>query len=200
MHWADLILVLVKDSSRDAPMGRLLLCSSGRKSMNRLVYVLFLSLILVWPACAQSSKLGFVDGDKLFDEYPAAQDASKKISDAQEALKKEITESERIFTEFEKQKKSEAEKATKQKELQAKIDLKANDTKKLIETLSVKIEDDIMQTIKKVAAEKGLDVILDKRAVLLGGQDITDIVSVELRKKSIANQLTLPGVKPAVKK
>jgi len=168
--------------------------------MNRLVYVLFLSLILVWPVSAQTNKMGYVDGDKLFDEYPAAQDASKKISDAQDALKKEITESERIFTEFEKQKKSEAEKATKQKELQAKIDLKANDTKKLIETLSVKIEDDIIQSIKKVAAEKGLDIILDKRAVLLGGQDITDIVSVELKKKSIANQLTLPGVKPAVKK
>ena len=99
MHWADLILVLVKDSSRDASAGRLLLYLSGRKSMNRLIYVLFLSLILVWPACAQSSKLGFVDGDKLFDEYPAAQDASKKISDAQDALKKEIAESERIFTE-----------------------------------------------------------------------------------------------------
>ena len=57
-----------------------------------------------------------------------------------------------------------------------------------------------MQSIKKVAAEKGLDVVLDKRAVLLGGQDITDVVSVELKKKSIANQLTLPGMKPAVKK
>ncbi len=168
--------------------------------MNRFIYVLCLSMLMMWPANAQTTKIGFVDGDKIFDEYPAAQDASKKISDAQELLKKEIVESEKIFTEFEKQKKSEAEKATKQKELQNKIDNKANETKKLIETLSGKIEDDIMQTVKKIAAEKGIETVLDKRAVLIGGVDITDAVSIELKKKALLNQITLPGIKPPVKK
>lgn len=162
--------------------------------MIRFIYILLISLFMVGPVNAQVGKIGVVDGEKLFDEYPGAQDASKKIADIQESLRKEIADSEKIYTEFEKQKKSEAEKATKQKELQAKIDTKASEAKKTIESLSVKIEDDILASIKKIAAEKGLEVVLDKRAVLVGAVDITDAVAVELKKKPLANQVTLPSI------
>lgn len=162
--------------------------------MIRFIYILLVSLLVMGPVSAQTGKIGVVDGEKLFDEYPGAQDASKKIADIQESLRKEISDSEKIYTEFEKQKKSEAEKATKQKELQAKIDAKASEAKKTIENLSVKIEDDILASIKKIAAEKGLEVVLDKRAVLVGAVDITDAVAVELKKKPLANQVTLPSI------
>ena len=152
--------------------------------MHRIIIVLLLLAFSFWPAYAQtSSKVGVVDGEKLFDEYPSAQEATKKIADAQDELKREITESENVYTEFEKQKKSEAEKLTKQKELQTKIDAKAQSTKKMIESLSSKIEDEILQAIKKIAGEKGLEVVFDKRAVLTGGVDITQAVSSELKKK-----------------
>ena len=161
--------------------------------MYRILLLVFALCISFWPvnSFAQgNTKFGVVDGEKLFDEYPAAQDATKKISDAQDDLREAITESEKIYGEFEKQKKSEAEKLTKQKELQAKIDLKAKDTKKMIENLSSKIEQDILQSIKAVAGEKGLDVVFDKRAVLYGGTDLTQPVLELLRKKvPIANQM-----------
>ena len=157
--------------------------------------ILFLLLIFTLsysgPAFAQSemksiksSKIGVVDGEKLFDEYPGAQEATKKISNAQDELKQEIAESEKIYTEFEKQKKSEAEKLTKQKELQAKIDSKAQSTRKMIEALSAKIEDEILVTIKQIANDRGLDVVFDKKAVLFGGSDITGGVLEKLKKKS----------------
>ena len=153
--------------------------------MYRITLVLLMLAFSFWPAYAQSSvKVGVVDGEKLFDEYPGAQEASKKIADAQDELKKEIAETEKIYTEFEKQKKSEAEKLTKQKELQSKIDAKAQETKKMIESLSSKIEDDILQTIKKIAAERTLDIVFDKRAVLVGGVDITQSVTDLLKKKA----------------
>ena len=159
--------------------------------MKRFLFPLFLLAILIWPLSAQStSKVGIVDGEKLFDEYPSAQDATKKISDAQDELKNVISDSEKIFEEFEKQKKSEAEKLTKQKELQAKIDIKAKDTRKMIESLSAKIEQDIVQAIRTIALEKGLDVVFDKRAVLYGGVDITQPVTDSLKKRvPIANQV-----------
>ncbi len=157
-----------------------------------LLLVLALSMSL-WPAHSYaqgSAKIGVVDGEKIFDEYPAAQEATKKIADAQDDLREAITESEKIYEEFEKQKKSEAEKLTKQRELQAKIDLKAKDTKKMIEGLSAKIEQDILQAIKSVAGEKGLEVVFDKRAVLHGGTDLTQQVLDILKKKvPIANHL-----------
>lgn len=164
-------------------------------------FVLVLLTSSFWPALAESdtktlkaSKVGVVDGEKLFDEYPEAQEATKKIAGAQDDLKNEITESEKIYTEFSKQKKSEAEKLTKQKELQSKIDAKAQDTRKMIESLSGKIEQDIVSAIKTIAGEKGIDVVFDKRAVLYGGSDITDVVSDYLKKKvPIADK----NVKPA---
>ena len=161
--------------------------------MYRILLLVVVLSIGFWPVASYAqanSKIGVVDGEKLFDEYPNAQEATKKIADAQDDLKEAITESEKIYSEFEKQKKSEAEKLTKQKELQAKIDLKAKDTKKMIEGLSSKIEQDILQSIKAVAGEKGLDIVFDKRAVLYGGADLTQPVLDLLKKKvPIANQL-----------
>ena len=160
--------------------------------MYRILLLVVVLGISFWPVNSYAqgnSKIGVVDGEKLFDEYPNAQEATKKIADAQDELKESITESEKIYGEFEKQKKSEAEKLTKQKELQAKIDLKAKETKKMIENLSSKIEQDILQSIKAVAGEKALDIVFDKRAVLHGGVDLTQPVLELLKKKvPIANQ------------
>lgn len=152
--------------------------------MGRIIFLLLILVFTFWPSYGQgSSKVGVVDGEKLFDEYPNAQEASKKIADAQDELRNAISESEKIYTEFEKQKKSEAEKLTKQKELQAKIDTKAQETKKMVEAISAKIEDEILQAIRKIAFERGLDVVFDKRAVLTGGVDVTQAVSEQLKKK-----------------
>ena len=73
-----------------------------------------------------------------------------------------------------------------QKELQAKIDVKAQSTKKMVEALSNKIEADILEAVKKIASEKGVEVVFDKRAVLVGGLDITESVTDYLKKKTIA--------------
>ena len=74
--------------------------------MQSLLVVVLLVFISFWPAYGQtSSKIGIVDGEKLFDLYPGVQDAQKKIADAQDDLKNAIEESEKVFTEFEKQKK-----------------------------------------------------------------------------------------------
>ena len=152
--------------------------------MQSLLTVILLVFISFWPAYGQtSSKIGIVDGEKLFDLYPGVQDAQKKIADAQDDLKNAIEESEKVFTEFEKQKKSEAEKLTKKRELQEKIDTKADDTRKMVESVSVKIEKDITDAIKKIAQEKGLEVVFDKRAVLVGGSDVTDAVAEILKRK-----------------
>ena len=152
--------------------------------MYRLLLPL-LFVICLWPIHALAeTKIGLVDGDKLFDEYQSAQDATKKIADLQDELKELIDESERVYTEFEKQKKSEAEKLTKQKELQSKIDLKAKETKKAVETVSKNVEQEILQAIKLVALRKGLETVIDKRAVLYGGTDVTQTVLDELKKKA----------------
>ena len=150
--------------------------------MLKPIFTLLLVMLFAWPSYAENAKVGIVDGEKLFDSYSFAQEATKKIADAQDELRNAIADSEKAYSDFEKQKKSEAEKLTKKKELQNKIDIKAQETRKMIETISTKIEDDIVQAIKKVSQEKGIEVVFDKRAVLFGGSDITDAVSETLKK------------------
>lgn len=152
--------------------------------MSRFIAFLMFIILLFWPSYSFGAvKVGIVDGEKLFDEYPAAQDASKKISDAQDNLRNIIEESEKTFSDLEKENKSESEKLVRQRELQAKIDLKAKETKDMIESVSVKLEEEILSAIKQIASKKGFDVIFDKRAVLVGGTDITEEVSKELKKQ-----------------
>ena len=70
-------------------------------TMQRIIVVLFLFTLTVWPSYAQNNlKIGVVDGEKIFDEYPGVQDAQKKISDAQDGLKNAINDSEKIYSEF----------------------------------------------------------------------------------------------------
>lgn len=155
--------------------------------MYRTIVPFLIVIFTFWPSYAQNTlKIGVIDGEKLFDVYPGVQDAQKKISEAQNQLRDAIDESEKIYSEFEKQKKSDAEKLTKKKELQDKIDTKTEDTKKLIESVSIKIEKDILDAVKSVSQEKALDVVFDKRAVLIGGLDVTDNVVEVLRKKPYA--------------
>lgn len=152
--------------------------------MYRLLLAL-LFVICLWPGQALAeTKIGLVDGDQLFDDYQNAQNATQKISNLQDELRDLITDSEKVYSEFEKQKKSEAEKLTKQKELQSRIDLKAKETKKAVEALSKGVEQEILQAIKSVALKKGLEAVIDKRAVLYGGTDVTSSVLEELKKKA----------------
>lgn len=152
--------------------------------MKTLVKIFFVTTLIFWPVSALAAiKIGIVDGEKLFDEYPQAQDASKKIADAQDKLRDIITNSEKKFSELEKEGKSESEKLTKQRELQTQIDTEATKTRELIESISASLEDDILESIKEIATKKGIEVVLDKRAVLIGGTDITDDVAQVLQKK-----------------
>ena len=154
--------------------------------MYRILLVLVALIMSFWPIHAYGvSKVGIIDGERLFDDYKGAQDATEKIADAQEELRKVIADSEKIYSEFEKEKKSDAEKLTKQKELQERIDSKAKKTREMIEALSGNIEKDIVNAIKLVANEKGLEVVFDKRAVLHGGVDITETVLGKLKGKKV---------------
>ena len=153
--------------------------------MKKLIAVVLIGIITLLPVgsfAATNTMVGVVDGEKLFDEYPAAQDASKKIADAQDSLRNIIEESEKIFSDLEKENKPESEKLIKQRELQAKIDAKAKETRDMIEGVSVKLEEEILAAIKQIAGKKGFDVVFDRRAVLVGGADITEEVSSELKK------------------
>ena len=71
---------------------------------------------------------------------------------------------------------SEQEKASYYQQTQQRLQQKQQE---LIEPIQKNIED----TVKKVAEQKGLSVVIDKNAVVYGGQDITQDVVNKVAKK-----------------
>lgn len=48
--------------------------------------------------------------------------------------------------------------------------------------LTGKLQQEILQSVQKVAKKVGIDMVLDKQVVITGGMDLTDMVLTELNK------------------
>ena len=131
---------------------------------------------------AFADNVGYIDMQRLNQAYPAAQkaeqDFQKKYQDYQKLVE-------------EKQKRIEDLKAKKKKdeEVKAAIDATEKELKpkqdelfKLRNDLLTKLQSDILAVTKQVAKEYGIDVVIQKEAVISGGFDLTDFVIEKLKK------------------
>ena len=120
----------------------------------------------VASAAASESAIGVVN-------YQALISGSPKLDQVRNDMQKTINETRREFDNNSKNMNDE-EKERYYKQLQERL---ANKDKELMEPLFNEIND----TIKKIAAKKGLKVVVDKSAVVYGGTDITDEVAKALQ-------------------
>ena len=65
-------------------------------------------------------------------------------------------------------------------EIQEELQPKQEELMKLNNQLMTSIRSDIVNATKKVAKEYGVDIVLDKQALLSGGFDLTDFVIEDL--------------------
>lgn len=119
------------------------------------------------PAYAASdSNIGVIDQSKLLtNDSPLVTNAEKEFSDYQNQLKTEFEQQSANLDDQGKQKLS----AQFRDKMQAKQ-----------EEIQKGLQDKVAEASKSVAEAKGLTVILDKRAVLYGGVDVTEQVSKKL--------------------
>lgn len=140
-------------------------------------------------------KIAYVNFEKVFEKYYKTEqineELKKQTKEWQEQLdvrKKEISD---LKDDYDKKeaKLSESERQEMRKKIMKKLqefqELSQDLTKKL-QKLQFdkykKIEDDIINTIKKIQKQNKYDVVLDGKNVLAGGIDITDKVIKELNK------------------
>ena len=119
------------------------------------VVALGLSQLGTNTASAASSSVGVVDYRKAMMSHPDYASASNEMQKAMQ----------------EAQMRFEADNANKSDEEQAQMELQQKE-QDLISGIQKKIDD----AVKQVAEAKGLSVVIDKSAVVYGGQDITDDV------------------------
>lgn len=115
---------------------------------------------------APSSNIGVVDTSKLITpDNKDAQEAQKQLQQIAEDSQKQFEEQSANMTDEQKQ------------ELYQKM---RDEVSKKQEDIYKGIKDKVDTAISNVANTKGLTLVVDKRAVLYGGTDITDQVAKQL--------------------
>lgn len=119
-------------------------------------------------SAASSSSVGIVDKMQIMAAHPSVQNLQSQMETAVNDVRKEFEEKSAGM--------NDQEKADYYRQCQERLAQKQ-------EELLTPIEQSIQAAIKKVADKKGLAVVIDKMAVIYGGQDITQEVIAELGKK-----------------
>ncbi len=119
-------------------------------------------------SAASSSNVGVVDSRQIMAAHPDVQNLQSQLETTINEVRKEFEEKSAGM--------NDQEKADYYRQCQERIAQKQ-------EELIAPIEQSIQAAIKKVADKKGIAVVIDKMAVVYGGQDITQDVISELGKK-----------------
>ena len=117
-------------------------------------------------ASAASSAVGVIDYRQVMSQHPGLEAANSQMQKEVETAQQEF---EAKSAEMNDQQKAEYYQQTQQRLAQKQADL--------IDPLSKQVE----ATVKSVAEAKGLSVVIDKGAVVYGGQDITQDVIKKLK-------------------
>ncbi|MBE6091752.1 OmpH family outer membrane protein [Selenomonas ruminantium] len=118
-------------------------------------------------ASAASSNVGVVDYSQIMSQHPKVQAASNEMQTAVQEAQKEFEEKSANMNDNEKRDYY----TQTQQRLQQK-------NQELMEPITKNVE----ESVKKVAEQKGLSVVLDKGAVVYGGVDITQDVLKQVSK------------------
>jgi outer membrane protein len=156
------------------------------KKVLMIVFAVLFSGVFIF---AQELKIGYVDIEKVFNQYSGTKTAKEKLKKDVEkeqnileqeknAIKKELDELEKKSSILDKKqltaKKEELQKKAEQ--LQAKtLDVQQKLLTKEKE-LTSNIIDEIRAIIAKIGKEKKYDYIFEKTMLLYGGEDITYLV------------------------
>ena len=132
---------------------------------------------------ASLSGIGFIDVQKVFKSYSETEKAQAQISKEEEDFKKEFEASQKKIEEAKTAKKSDKAIEDLTKSLEKDLAPKREKLIKLNSELTSSLQQKIVSTVKEVAKNLGIDVVLDKQVVINGGTDISDMVINKLNEK-----------------
>lgn len=160
------------------------------KAAPALVALCVATAFLAVARPAVALEIGTVDVDLCVDAHPAMAKFESKL----EATKKERNDAFQIeikaqfgladLSDAELAKLTEDERRAIQQKYMMENERLNNDMMNEQKAVLQTIEKDILETIKKVAAEKKLELVFNKQVLLVGGSDITENVVAEIKKLS----------------
>lgn len=143
------------------------------------------TLAIAFPVSAQlqaakAQGVGIIDRDKVVTSYPKAQQAAEELKKAEEKVHKLIEDSNKQYEEAKNAKKPPAELEGLQRRLQTTIDDEVKTVQARAQSLETQLETEIDSAVKGEAANRKVDIVILKQAVLVGGVDLTEGVMKRL--------------------
>ena len=151
-----------------------------KKSIIGLIIICFIFIFLIGTAFAET--IGYIDVQKVFNSYNATKTAQAQISKKEEAYKKEFDKYQKIIEAAKKANKPQKEIDALVAQYEKKLEPLKEELVNLNNALTAKLQNDIVAVVKIVAKELGLDMVIDKQAVIIGGMDLSGMVINKLNK------------------
>ena len=151
-----------------------------RKVIMGIISILIILSFTISMAMAET--IGYIDVQKVFSSYKATKTAQTKIAKKEAAYKKEFDKYQKIIEDARKAKKPQKEIDALIKKYEKKLQPMKKELVQLNNILTTKLQNDIVSTVKVVAKELGVDLVLDKQALIVGGMDLSGMVINKLNK------------------
>lgn len=148
--------------------------------MRKRVFLVGLMISMLAGNALWAESIGFIDIQKVFTGYEKTQSAQDKFRDKEQALQKEIEEKQKEIEKAKEDKKSEADIRELIDRLDNELEPKRRELLEIREALTNEIQNDIIKATEAAAKDLGIDVVVDKQAVIVGGIDMTSLVIEKL--------------------
>ncbi|MBU0581204.1 MAG: OmpH family outer membrane protein [Candidatus Margulisbacteria bacterium] len=151
------------------------------KKIKVLIGVIF--LLVAFSVTSIAATIGYIEVGKVFTEYKETKKAQEKLDQRQKEFKAKLEEKQEEIDKARREGKSETEVRDIIKDMEKELDPEKEELIKMNDEMTKKLQGEIVKAVESVGKELGIDVVLDKRFVITGGVDLTDMVLTKLNKK-----------------
>ncbi len=146
--------------------------------MKKLIFYVLITFGMTFSA------VGYVDTLEVIQSYNKAITAQADLVQKQQDLQDFFSLKQKEYERFIKPDSTQEEIFQIRKELEAEVEPKRQELLELNKKLSNDIEKDIISATEVISKQLRLEVVVDKKSILVGGMDITDFVINKLNNKT----------------
>lgn len=144
---------------------------------------LILVAVLWGSPDGMADTIGFIDMQKISKSYPAARAAEEAFQKQYQEFQQLAQTKQKQIDDAKSKGKSEAELQKLNQSIQDELKPKQQTLMGLQQDLVSRLQGDVVKATKAIAKQYGIDVVLQKEAVLTGGFDLTEFVLEKLNTK-----------------
>jgi Skp family chaperone for outer membrane proteins len=148
------------------------------KNLKSMAFIMAVGL-LISTATQASAEVGYINYQKVLDNYPAAQQAVKEIDSKSLELQQFMVDKEKQYKSLDTPLKKQNFEAQTAQEFNAKQEALF----KLRQTKETQILKQVQEAAKAVMVAQKLDAVVSDQVIFVGGVDVTDLTIQKLKNK-----------------